>query len=93
MYGQLTKHSDASDIRTATLAELRESLLAAMYDGGSGVFTGPDGVACYVSGETIEGRAEALGLAAGEVADWPPRGEQRERVAAHVGRMARHEWR
>lgn len=89
MFGRLMTHRDAADLRAATAAELQASLEASLYDGGVGAFNGPDGVACYVTGETAEGRAEALALPVAEVAEWPPRGEARDAVREHVGRMRR----
>lgn len=48
----LMRYSDATTIRTATIAEWRYSRDAAKSDGGSGVIT-VGGVDCYVEGDPL----------------------------------------
>ncbi len=77
---------NGSEIRPATAAELRRSLMLDLTNiNYGGAWTDADGSAVYVSGESAEARAEALGLAVRTVASWPLAGAARDGVAAYVG--------
>ncbi len=55
MYGYIHDYQTGDQLRSATLAELVESLTA----GPEGTFTDRDGRSVYVEGETAQGRNEA----------------------------------
>ena len=74
------------NIRPATAAELRKSLVLDLRNENyGGAWTDSDGQAVYVSGETAEGRAIALGCAERTVASWPVARVVRAGLARHVG--------
>lgn len=77
---------NGSEIRPATAAELRRSLMLDLANVNyGGAWEDVDGSAVYVTGESAEARAEALGVAVRTVASWPLAGAARDGVAAFVG--------
>lgn len=66
----LTDYATNETIRTATIEEWAQSILAAERDGGAGTFR-LDGVTVYVEGEPTDlvERIEALAREAGEAGD------------------------
>lgn len=85
-FGFVCSVNNGSEIRPATAAELRRSLMLDLTNTNyGGAWTDADGSAVYVTGESAEARAEALGLAVRTVASWPLAGAARDGVAAYVG--------
>ena len=85
-FGFVCSVSTSSEIRPATVAELRRSLMLDLTNVNyGGAWEDVDGSAVYVSGESAEARAEALGVAVRTVASWPLVGAARDGVAAYVG--------
>lgn len=76
-FGYLMSYDGGDVIRPATSHELRESLIASLYDGGSGAFRLDDNTV-YVTGESADARAVALKLPIELVSKWSPDWDTKE---------------
>jgi len=80
-YGTLTGYGNDQGLRAARPDELRLSLLAALNETSRVFIWGSDEDVVYVTGESVEARAEVLALTLDDVATWPPASpEHRARV-------------